>query len=276
MNREIVPTVEAASTSPGYDAGDFLVPATSDVAPLRRGQFVDSLEEKLEASQLRTEQGKFFIPRGTLENILDQDTICLAIQDSLPDLDPIEAASYASVIRGQGCFPLNEKSFCKIFAILLLSDMVESIRDIVRLGLDDSYLPMPDPRLSDSKLEVSSGSQHTVEEDVIERPELWEDLWNLWGRFRQRIFFMSQWAVIAPVFHSVDRVNHFSFSQNYVLPFPKKESPTPSNSNSALDSRNLDQARYGGYSEVRQIKIHPDHYNFGHYGVSKSRNFPRI
>lgn len=221
-----------------------------------------SLEEKLEASQLRTEQGSFFIPRGVLEEILDEPTICRAIQDLFPALDPKEAAHCASVIRGQGAFPHNEKSFCKIFSILVLSNTVRSIRYFINLGLNDSYLPMPDPRL-----EGSSDSLHSIEEDVVDYRDRWESLWNMWSRSNRRIFFMSQWTVMAPVFRSVDRVKHFSFSQNYILPFLKNKSPIPPDPNFVSELPNSGQARYGGYSEVRQIKIHPDHYDFGNYGL---------
>lgn len=269
MDPEIISTDEH-STSPEHEARDSPTSALPDHPVEIPGQFVTLLEARLEDSQLRTEQGEFFIPNGTLEKILDQNTVCLAIQDSLPTLGPNEAADYARVVRGRGCFPNAEKSFCKIFATLVLSGMNSSIRSFVDLGLNDSYLPMPDPRLASS-----SSSPDNTEKNATEHHSLWESLWKTWSRSHLRIFFMSQWSVLAPVFNSVDRVNHFSFSQNYILPFIRKESPTPSDLNSDFDSLHLGQARYGGYSEVRRIKIHPDHYNFGDYGVSMSTNSPK-
>jgi hypothetical protein len=270
MDPEIISTDEHSSTSPKHEARDSPASALPDLPAEFPGQFVTLLEARLEDSQLRTEQGEFFIPKGTLEKILGQDTVCLAIQDSLPTLGPNEAADYARVVRGRGCFPNAEKSFCKIFATLVLSGLISSIRSFVDLGLNDSYLPMPDPRLP-----RSSHSPDNTEKNAIERHSLWESLWKTWSRSHLRIFFMSQWSILAPVFDSVNRVNNFSFSQNYILPFIRKESPTTSDLNSDFDSLHLGQARYGGYSEVRRIKIHPDHYNFGAYGVSMYINSPK-
>lgn len=75
--------------------------------------------------------------------------------------------------------------------------------------------------------------------------------------------------VLSPMFGSRDQIKHFSFSHDYILPFLKDISSTSRDAELESHMAKSDQSIYGGYSKVRQIKIHPAHYDFGHYGVSR-------
>jgi serine/threonine protein kinase len=226
-------------------------PDSSDAEQARPA--VESLEESLYECQIQTEEGKFFISEGTLEHILDEDKIRSAIEGSLPALPKDNVSRYAREI----CRP--EQSFRRVFAILVLSDMIESIIRFVDLGIDDSCLPMPDPRLFETN---DSPRICTTRVPHIE----WDRVFKS-RRSRQLNFFRSQWTVLSPVFRSIDQVKHFSFSHEYILPFLSSNSGTSSESKSEADIVK-GQARYGGYSEVRSVKIHPAHDKFGDYGVS--------
>jgi serine/threonine protein kinase len=226
-----------------------------EVADLERQQpFVARLEEKFVECQLETEGGKFFIPRRPLEQILDEDTVRQALQDSAPSLGPDDAARCARRICAPDRFREQGASFRKIFTILVLSDMISSSLSFLEFGVDDSNLPMPNPK------HFKLYSPDDAKEDNEDRLQSWHSLVNRLRPSQRHLFFMLQWSVMAPVFESVDRVTHFSFSYDCILPFLKQDRDT-------LDLKSS-QARYGGYSEIRQIKIHPDHYNFGEYGVS--------
>lgn len=50
------------------------------------GSAIEALEAELYDYQVETEQGKFFIPEGTLERIINQDRIQPAIDECLPAL----------------------------------------------------------------------------------------------------------------------------------------------------------------------------------------------
>jgi serine/threonine protein kinase len=213
---------------------------------------VESFEESLFACQIKTEDGKFFIPEGTIDH-LDEDKIRSVIEESLSTLPKDTASEYATRV----CQP--EQSFRKIFAVLVLSDMIENIVCFVNLGIDDSYLPMPDPRPFDSNDFPSISTTRMPHKK-------WNQVFNN-RRSRRLNFFRAQWTVLSPVFQSIDLVKHFSFSNDYILPFLSIQSGTSSDLKSK-ENIVKDQTRYGGYSEVRRIKIHPAHVRFGDYGVS--------
>jgi hypothetical protein len=220
---------------------------------------VELLEEKLHSCQVQTEEGKFFIPRGTLEDALNLEAVRRAIEDSLPGLTKDDAARYAKEICCQ------EPSFRKIFAVLVLSDMIDSIVRFMDLGVDDSYLPMPDPRSSKSyDLPHSLGA---IEKNHGGRRIEWDRIFK--RRWSRRLnFFRSQWIVLSPVFRSANQIEHFSFNHEHIMPFLDARSGASTDSKSDVDNVELGQARYGGYSEVRSVKIHPAHDDFSDYGVS--------
>jgi hypothetical protein len=228
----------------------------------RAPSVVALLEDRLYDCQAKTEKGKFFIPEGILENILNHDTVRPALASSLPALAENGITRYTREVCRQ------EPSFRKIFAILVLSDMIKSIVRFVDLGIDDSYLPMPDPRPFGSHDSRRSTSPFTIEMNGEHRIE-WDRVFKR-RRSRSLNFFRSQWIVLSPVFLSINEIKHFSFSSDRILPFLDKKSRASTDSKSEAEIMNLGQARYGGYSEVRRIKIHPAHYNFGDYGVSRA------
>jgi hypothetical protein len=222
-----------------------------------------SLETELYKLQMRSIDGKYFIPDDSLGAVLGQRKIRAALRDTIPALTEDKIKHYADTIL---------RSFRKIFTILVLTDMTESIETFLEQGVDDSMLPMPDPRPFLMQ-RISSNRSMQLSKD--------RELFLKWDRIfgsRQSHcvnFFRSQWSVSAPTFHSVDQVKHFSLTQNHILPFLDEWSAMRLLENSESTIDDLDTGRldttgvtYGGYSEVQKLTIHPAHYDFGNYNVS--------
>ncbi|KAI8631704.1 kinase-like domain-containing protein [Xylariaceae sp. FL1651] len=222
----------------------------------------DVLADKLYMAMVPTQDDKEFIPRGALEEILNEEAVKLELKKEVKD------------VRGDNP-EIDAREVCdryrRIFAILVLLDDIGSIYRFIKLEIDDSFLPVPM-----SMLNPGQSSRHQVSEEAGDKEKEEKELsslehtcrkidWDrvfpprLWWRHR---FFREQWSVLAPVFNSVGIVRHYSFDSNEVLPFlNRKISPATSLLDTKLNER------YGGYSSVKRVIIHPQHYNFGDYGV---------
>ncbi|KAI1075336.1 kinase-like domain-containing protein [Whalleya microplaca] len=205
------------------------------------------LEEQLYNCQLRNETGKLFIPEGELNRILDEDSV----RQSLLQLSALYPDVNVEAYTRQICS--KELPFRKVLAILMLLDMVEKIVTFVQFGISDEFLPMPDPR------RLLSG----------EPPGSDAERWGKWKRLLEslpknlyRTFHVLQWCALAPVFVTHGQVKHYTFTPDDTLPFLVSEHEAKVDA--VADSESLGgRVRYGGFSEVRKVKIHPDHYRFG-------------
>jgi hypothetical protein len=212
---------------------------------------ITDLENELYRCQVKNISGRTFIPEGTLERILDGTHIGQTVQVFLT----------SPLIRSQNSDGLQ--SCKKIFVILVLADLLEFIEPVLNMiGIADSLLPMPDPQLLSGEL------LHFIQEEEKSRWGIWKTVSEVFGRpsYVERFFF-SQWRVLAPSFRGKDEVVHYSFTTNHILPFLPNLSQTSDLLETDSDVLET-QLRYGSFSEVRQVKIHPDHYDFGDYGVS--------
>ncbi|OTA98248.1 hypothetical protein M426DRAFT_17593 [Hypoxylon sp. CI-4A] len=219
---------------------------------------IAALEAKLDDCQVVNEAGKLFIPDGTLERLLDEDTVHRALLELLSSRDalPINIRKYAHRICDQR-FP-----FRKILGILLLTGTPEAIITFVDLGVNDLFLPMPDPRLL-----LSSEDHEPPTGGDADDYNTWRSVANPWvKRSHLRNIYATQWSLLAPRFNRQDTIHHYTFTQNHILPFlqgdfkPQRNDETPDPSDEVV--------RYGSFSQVRKVKIHPSHYDFGDYGVT--------
>ncbi|KAI0849270.1 kinase-like domain-containing protein [Daldinia vernicosa] len=221
-------------------------------------EIITTLQTRLDDCLLGNETGKQFIPDGTLERILDENTVgrvlseLSILRDKLPD----GPKNYARKICGQN------PPFRKILALLLLTDIPEAIVPFVDLGIDDLALPMPDPRILLS-YELSGSCD---DEDAA--------VWNEWNsladsqlkRSDLRNIYVRQWCLLSPRFIRRDSIPHYIFTHDYILPFLQNGFDSPGG---AKLSYPLDESvRNGSFSQVRRVKIHPNHYDFGDYGIS--------
>lgn len=232
---------------PNHESGNPIVFET-----LTTSQAITYIEMELYRRQVRNISGRTFIPEGTIEKVLEEAIIGQTLRIFLT----------SPPIRSQNLDELQSRK--KIFVILLLADLFKFFELVLyRIGVVDSLLPMPDPQLLSGELPSS-----IQKEEEKEHWEKWKTVSERFGRpsYVERFFF-AQWRVLAPSIRGKDKVLHYLFTPNHILPFLPSESQT--SGLSEIDSDFLEeQLRYGSFSEVRRVKIHPDHYDFGDYGVS--------
>ncbi|KAI0593286.1 kinase-like domain-containing protein [Biscogniauxia sp. FL1348] len=216
-----------------------------------------ALETRLDNSQVVNEAGKLFIPDGTLEQILDENTVCRALSELSVFHDEVPGGpeQYARKI----CSP--ESPFRKILALLLLAGISDTIIIFVDLGINDLALPMPDPRLILSY--DPSDSCNNKQEDNWNKWKLLAESWV--KRSFLRNIYMRQWCLLAPSFSRQSSISHYEFTPDHILPFLQNGGIAPSNSE--LSNSSNGSVRHGSFSQVRRVKIHPNHYDFGDYGV---------
>ncbi|KAI2603724.1 kinase-like domain-containing protein [Hypoxylon sp. NC1633] len=221
-------------------------------APL---DIITTLETRIDDCQLANETGQLFVPNGTLEGILEEETVRNALLELPAFQDGLEggAEEYATRICSQ--IP----HIRKILALLLLTDMFEAIVTFVELGINDLALPMPEPRLLD---EHSSPCNENDSDSWIK----WKNLANSWRRSHLRNLYARQWCLLAPHLTRQDSILHYKFTHNRILPFLQNDVTILDHSEMSNPSSEV--VRYGSFSQVRRVKIHPDHYDFGDYGVN--------
>lgn len=220
-------------------------------------EIISALETNLNHCQSSNETGKLFVPDGTLEQILDENTVHRALLEIPGFRGELlgGAEEYARII-------CNEKHpFRKILALLLLTDMSDIIIPFVDLGIDDLALPIPDPRvlLSHELL----GSCNVRDVDYCSK---WRSLvHSKLKRSSLHHIYMRQWCLLAPRFVRRDSILHYTFTHDHVLPFLQTDFKSPGYSKISHPSNEL--VRHGSFSQVRRVKIHPNHHDFGDYGV---------
>lgn len=218
---------------------------------LPQGEIIE-LRIRLDNCQLRNDTGDFFVPNGTLEEILDEATVRDAFRD-LPVFraePPNATEEYARKVCAQ------EAPSVKMLALLLLTDMHEAIKPCVDLGINDLALPMPDPRLNQS-------SNHSASSNIRNEDDKWGSLFDSWPEHCLRNIYITQWCLLAPRFSRQDSIAHYTFTHEQVLPFLRYDDKSSGHSE-ASDTL----ISYSSHSQVRRVKIHPAHYDFGDYGVS--------
>ncbi|KAI0021333.1 kinase-like domain-containing protein [Xylariomycetidae sp. FL0641] len=200
---------------------------------------IDRLEEQLTRVETPTQDWRYFIPRTALESSLDPGIVFEALRSSHSESTRKNASTLTQLL----CDP--ESRFKKVFCVLVLARLVDEFAFIVGANLDDSCLPIPKPEHDDGL------SEETIPAD---QGHLFVTCRRAFKRITSHhFFFRLQWAVLAPTFEASLEVKHFVFGRETILPFLEVESETQRND--------------GGYGEVHKIRIHPDHYDFGDYGI---------
>lgn len=187
---------------------------------------VEQLMDKLYNSQYRNASGKYFLPAGALRQVITLGVVRRALQESQADVQSHEDAERIC------------RSYRKIFAILVLVDMVSRIPEFILCNLDDTCLPMPDVRTRDAMPSPTP---------LLEN-EVWMKVTRTWRRRDFDQFKTYQWRVMAPVFTAQDP--EYRLCPSHVLPFVESH----------------EQAE-GGFATVYRVRIHPDHHDFGKLGV---------
>ncbi|KAM0809590.1 putative Protein kinase domain-containing protein [Seiridium cardinale] len=160
---------------------------------------------------------KQFLPQNEIVNVLTKDVIREIIRQKLKAQD-IELNNLVGIISGTDPKTTPEK-LIKIFAILVLIDRVEYIREFIKAKLWDRDLPFTKKR------------------------DLYRPLPSYDQEDKLHMFFDYQWHVDIPTFDlAPDEVHKKRFHNLTRLPFLETEVKS-----------------YGGQGEVSKVKVHPAH-----------------
>ncbi|KAI1458155.1 kinase-like protein [Annulohypoxylon moriforme] len=159
-------------------------------------------------------------------------------------------------------FASGGRSFFRIFAILVLCEKPGCIGKFIKLGIDDSYLPLPKvERKRDGITVIPLQHKHNRKLSEHQLELLFQDR-NIWTRNYLESFNKYQWWAIAPFFSRPERIiPHYVLEANDILPFTEKTNKVE------LDMQSMDQdvkdlVLQGGFGDVFIVKLHPSHYRF--------------
>ena len=222
--------------------------------------------------------GDGFLPKGQLKRILNKEAVerelvkhessvrrRLRMLDFGPHASQEELEAEALRVCGTGepswpaynrresatALPRHLESrprFQKIMAILLLIERPSRIRSFIKEEVCDADLPL---------VRVSTGSKAFKRWELRRRKDRNTHLrcFENWRRVTMEKFEKRQWAVLAPFFardpEKPEEVPHYYLPDQVIRPFLASE-----------------RKAQGGFSEVCQVQIHPDHHDFLEHDVS--------
>ncbi|KAI0458011.1 kinase-like domain-containing protein [Xylaria acuta] len=204
----------------------------------------ESLQDRLLAERHHYPQGSkgFFLPSKRLEsliqlrNVVEELTRCLRYTT-----DPHIIQDFAKRICAE------EKSYRKVFAILVLIEKADTIPEFLREGIHDGDLPLIKLELGGKPGIFEFGRK--PEEGKVAHPL---KCFKSFSRMNLMNFEDCQWAVLAPIFDRPRRkdVKHYDLKDQIILPFTEEE-----------------EVSEGGFGRIMRVKIHPDHHNFDDSGT---------
>jgi hypothetical protein len=211
--------------------------------------------------------GRLFVPRSDLDEVITQETVEKELSRPVHRLTKLSPKLWHTAARlrigsssdcgnaghnstGQVTSGPTNRSFQKIFAILLLIDRPTKIWAFLREGVCDADLPLKAfPTAQQGRLNTMTALQ------ITRMPMI--PLRCLKKSRDISSFLEKQWVVCVPVFRqsSSKEVSHFTASDQQSLPFV-----TWKLSN-----------RYGTFGEIYQAEIHSGHCNFHQDAVRHGR-----
>ena len=183
-----------------------------------------------------------FFPLDKLRGIINKTTVQTLLRTAIPQATAPALDYYAEQICG---LQLHGTGRRKIFAILVLVNKVEYIKDIIEMNLDDLHLPL--------EFEWDRGNHKYVvykKGDASPRDALsWCMNWthNDMEGFKNNQSLMSASFLNLPL----DDIYFYKLADHFVLPFLEYEPKENS-----------------GYGRVLKVKIHRAHHNFRRSKVS--------
>src|SRR3569833_59705 len=229
----------------GYEEYANAYPPGSVIPPLKvpslPGGYSTTLKSKLLQLRCRPTQSatQFFFPRGSIEELIDENVVRVAIIWGRLYIEPAAAGEWAAevckahVCQGKAC------SYLKVFATLVMIGHDSDIVDFVLDKLCDSQLPLAKVNIDG----IIGNLVHLRRKTDQDTPPRCVQSWDF---DVHENFYRMQWAMLAPFF-SKTGVLYYQLVENDIRPWVEEDS-----SNS----------QYGGYSEVTRVKIHPRHHNF--------------
>ncbi|WQF78783.1 Putative protein kinase [Colletotrichum destructivum] len=203
------------------------------------------LQKELFNALERQSNDKEFLPLQALDDFITENTVQRELEAEFDHLSKseIEACVHYVCTRKKISDPrtkhLKFTSGQRIFALLIMIEGLDSFLNLMSQGLHDIDLPLKDN---------CQRSSH--------RPKTFT-CFQSWSPFRLRSFDEWQWKLLAPYFSTTkdreERVLFYSLPAPTVMPWLSETGPR---------SADPEPDRFGGYSTVKKVKIHPSHHNF--------------
>ena len=172
-----------------------------------------------------------FLPLNSLAALVNQGTITQLLRLALPNTSAEDFDNYIEQVCGPALPGTGRR---KIFAILVLIDRIDSIRDFIRLDIRDHHLPL-EVQWDQYKKRYRLRNTHRA-----------GNLFRGWSFNDIEAFSANQARMQAPFFRlEHDKVCFYKLREHDNLPFIVYEPVTN-----------------GGYGRVLKVKIHEAHHNF--------------
>ncbi|KAK1445829.1 protein kinase [Colletotrichum melonis] len=221
-------------------------------SPTQEEFLTDPFEDRLFMSFATNPQNqRQFLPKGQLNNLVHKASVIRELRKKPPRIKKYSLERFANMIcdnpnPAKGLSePACGKSFQKIFAILVLINMVPAIAGFLEEGICDADLPL-----------VKASEKGGVFDLRVEaRRDCPLKAFKSWTRVNIRNFEEYQWTILPPFFTKGERKNvkHYVLEPHIVLPFTSTTHP---------DDMGSAEMHRGGFSQVFKAEIHPDHHDF--------------
>ncbi|RYC59326.1 hypothetical protein CHU98_g6896 [Xylaria longipes] len=246
-----VQTYASEATNPGPLSGSRLRRKVF-TPPITSPSTKESLQDRLLAERYHYPKGSkgFFLPFKCLESLIQLRNVVEELTRCLPcTTDPRTIEYFAENI----CAIPNdkEKSYRKIFTILVLIEKADTIQEFLREGIHDGDLPLMKLE-RDGKPGIFEFGRKSEEGKAAHSLKCFKGF----SRMNFMNFEDYQWAVLAPIFGRPrpKDVRHYNLEDQTILPFIEEE-----------------EVSEGGFGRISRVKIHPDHHNFDDSGFAIKR-----
>ncbi|UQC90018.1 protein kinase [Colletotrichum lupini] len=232
------------------------------VSPTQEDPLLDPFEDRLYMSfKTNPQTHRQFLPKGQLNSLIRKQPVIQELKRKVPGVRRSSYERLASTICDNHN-PAKEnpnppsKSYQKVFAILVLIDMVPSIQGFIDEGICDQDLPLVKAAENGGLFELRVGARRNYRLKTF----------LSWTRVSIRNFEEYQWTILPPFFTKGKRKNvkHYVLAPHIVLPFT---------STSNHDDIGAAEMHGGGFSRVFKAEIHPDHHDFSN---SASEPSPQV
>jgi hypothetical protein len=205
---------------------------------------------------------KGFFPRDLLASLIDEECVIEELKSEFQNLLDIETirkcAREICGVAPTGDEGIVRPLYKKIFVILVLSEKTSTILKFLAEKVTDDDLPLAKVRRPGKKTGIFDLGRRGA-------PTIALECFHGWTTLAIRRFEEWQWSTISPFFaRSKGRKNvkHFPLQDQVILPFT---------SDSRRDADAYERLEFeGGFSQVFQVKIHPEHHDFHDHNVRMS------
>ncbi|KAF2120730.1 hypothetical protein BDV96DRAFT_484564 [Lophiotrema nucula] len=210
------------------------------------------------------EPDKNFLPNGQLARLIDAISVARELTSWLSQVHTTEqiqaiadAVCMETLPEVSGFEKPQPKSYRKVFAVLVLTEMSPSITAFLENDVSDLDLPLELVRkggVIDLRRQATTDLSASGPLQCFNGPG--------WSPMKRLNFERNQWALLAPVFSpgSDGSIKHYAFPDQSILPFESVTDATPDEGGPEY---------HGGFGKVFMVRIHKDHVKF----AARSRDY---